>query len=57
MFVRHPNEIVLSLSELKMLYEYLEHQYISYENIQLIELVRAMRKIVDELVTETGRTT
>lgn len=36
----------LTIEELKTLYELLEHQYISYENIAVIQLVRKIRDIL-----------
>jgi len=37
---------ILTKEELKILYELLEHQYISYENIAAIQLVRKIRDII-----------
>jgi len=46
---KRPDEFtVLTKEELKTLYELFEHQYISYENVLAIELVRKIRRILDE---------
>ena len=38
----------LTKEELKTIYELLEHEYISYENIAAIQLVRKIRNILNE---------
>lgn len=47
----------LSKMEIILLYDYLEHQYISYEKPELIELVRRLGRVYNELVNESGRAT
>jgi len=34
----------LTIKELELLYDYLKHQYISYDNADLINLVQAMSR-------------
>jgi hypothetical protein len=38
----------LTKEELKTLYELLEHQYINYENIAAIQLIRKIRDILND---------
>lgn len=38
----HLPSYVLSKEELELLYDYLKHQYISYDNLLLIKLVEQM---------------
>lgn len=47
----------LTKKELEILWQFLAHQYISYENIELLTLVRRLGKTVDELADATSRTT
>lgn len=46
----------LHVDELRVLNQFLRHQYISYENIQLLNLVRRIGELVDELDTRVSRT-
>lgn len=39
----------LTPEEAKILYEYLKYEYVSYENLQLLELVRRLRKYITEM--------
>ena len=48
---------ILTEKEIRVLYEFLLHEYISYENLELLEFVRSLGKIVDELDSETSRPT
>jgi len=36
------------MKEIKTIYGLLEFQYISYDNVEGIEIVRKLRKIIDE---------
>jgi hypothetical protein len=47
----------LSKMEIILLHDFLEHQYISYEKPELIELVRRLGRVYNELVNESSRTT
>lgn len=38
----------LTIEELRILYEFLEHQYVSYDNIELIKIVRKIQKLIEE---------
>lgn len=40
--------INLDMKEIKTIYGLLEFQYISYDNVEGIEIVRKLRKIIDE---------
>lgn len=45
--LRRTKEIVLSNEEAQALYKLLEHQYVSYENILMIDLLRSFRKLLE----------
>lgn len=38
----------LNREEIKLLYDFIKHQHISYGNIELIETVRKIARIIDE---------
>ncbi len=44
----YPSNIELTIDEIKTLYNLLKHQYISYENIDAINLVRKLGRLIDE---------
>jgi hypothetical protein len=50
-------QIIIEEKELILLWEFLAHQYISYENIELLTLVRTIGRIIDELAETSSRTT
>lgn len=39
--------IKITIEELKTIYELVEHQYVSYENIEAIKLIRKIRSIIE----------
>jgi hypothetical protein len=49
----------LTIEEIKTVYKLLEFQWISYEDLKAIEVVRKIRKIIDEheLATNPDKTT
>lgn len=47
----------LTKKELETLWQFLVNQYISYENIELLTLVRRLGKIHDELADDISRAT
>lgn len=52
-----PKEMSLTATELELLWEFLSHQYIPYDNIELRLLVRKLGRIVDELAEYPNRAT
>jgi hypothetical protein len=50
-------KMTLSKMEIILLHDFLEHQYISYEKPELIELVRRLGRVYNELVNESSRAT
>lgn len=42
------NDYIITLDEIRLLYNFLSHQYISYENPEMIKLVRELAKIVSD---------
>lgn len=51
------NEFTLSEKELRVLYEFIEHQYVSYEVPGLIDIVRRLGRAYNELVSESSQPT
>ena len=49
--------MILTEAEIVALYRFLANQYISYETPELIELVRKLGVIVDELANRPSTTT
>lgn len=49
--------IILTKDEVELLWEFLSHQYIPYDNIELRLLVRKLGHIVDELAEYPNRAT
>ena len=45
-----PEEYVFSKEEIKALNKFLQHQYISYEDLELLEVVRKISRIANELL-------
>jgi len=46
--------VELSIKEVQLLYDFLKTQYVSYENAELLTLLRELRIIVDELARNSG---
>lgn len=45
-------KVTLTIDEIRILYELLSHQYISYDNEQAIVLMRKIRNTLSELIYE-----
>jgi len=50
-------KLKLNEKEVKTLYEFLERQYVPYDNENMMNLMRLIRKTYDELVTKAHRAT
>lgn len=49
--------ITLSPQEVNLIWNFVAHQYIPYDNIELMDLIRKLRKIIDELAPDTSSAT
>lgn len=47
--VCHNKENLLTKEELKILYKWLEHQYLPYDNPELNEVVKKIQRIIDDM--------
>lgn len=54
-----PELTILTMTEIKALYRQLERQYVSYEDIEAIQVVKKLRKIIEnyELARRNNQST